>query len=109
MERGRLGEIGRAELWRRWGAGETLSDMSRVLGCSVATVAYERRQRGGFAPAPRRRAARQLRVGEREEVSRGLASACSLRQIARRLGRAPSTGSRGGGRHGGGGERRGGG
>jgi IS30 family transposase len=101
MERGRLGEIGRAELWRRWGAGETLTDISRVLDCSIPTVAYELRQRGGFAPAPRRRAARQLRVGEREEVSRGLASACSLRQIARRLGRAPSTVSREVRRHGG--------
>jgi IS30 family transposase len=101
MERGRLGESGRAELWRRWGAGETLTDISRVLGCSVPSVSNELRQHGGFAPPPRRRAARQLRVGEREEISRGLASACSLRQIARRLGRAPSSVSREVRRHGG--------
>jgi IS30 family transposase len=101
MERGRLGEVERAVLWRRWAAGETLTDISRVLGCSVATVAYELRQRGGFAPVPRRRAARQLRAGEREEISRGLASAASLRQIARRLGRAPSSVSREVRRHGG--------
>jgi IS30 family transposase len=94
MERGRLDEIGRAELWRRWGAGETLTDISRVLDCSVPAVAYELRRRGGFAPVPRRRAVRQLRVGEREEISRGLASSASLRQIALRLGRAPSTVSR---------------
>jgi IS30 family transposase len=101
MERGRLGEIERAELWRRWGAGETLTGISRVLGCSVPTVAHELRRRGGFAPVPRQRAARQLRSVEREEISRGLAGACSLRQIARRLGRAPSTVSREVRRHGG--------
>ncbi len=101
MERVRLDEGRRAELWRRWGAGETLTGIGRVLGCAVTTVAYELRQRGGFAPAPRRRAARQLRPLEREEISRGLASACSLRQIARRLGRAPSTVSREVRRHGG--------
>ncbi len=101
MEPGRLDEIGRAELWRRWGAGETLTGIGRALGCSIPTVARELRQRGGFAPAPRRRAARQLRPLEREEISRGLASACSLRQIARRLGRAPSTVSREVRRHGG--------
>lgn len=100
MERRRLGEIERAELWRRWQAGGTLTDISRVLGCAVTTVAYELRQRGGYAPAPRRRAARQLRALEREEISRGLASAASLRQIARRLGRAPSTVSREVRRHG---------
>ena len=100
MERRRLGEIERAELWRRWQAGGTLTDISRVLGGAVTTVAYELRQRGGYAPAPRRRAARQLRALEREEISRGLASAASLRQIARRLGRAPSTVSREVRRHG---------
>ncbi len=101
MEQGRLGEMGRAELWRRWGMGATLTDISRGLGCSVPTVAHELRRCGGFAPAPRRRAAQQLRAGEREEISRGLASACSLRQIARRLGRAPSSVSREVRRHGG--------
>ena len=32
-----------------------------------------------------------LSLVEREEISRGLAEGCSLRSIARRLGRAPST------------------
>jgi IS30 family transposase len=78
-----------------------LTEISRALGCSVTAVGHELRPRGGFAPALRRRAAQQLRVGEREEISRGLASACSLRQLARRLGRAPSTVSREVRRHGG--------
>jgi IS30 family transposase len=101
MERVRLDEERRAELWRRWGAGETLTEISRGIGCSTPAVFCELRQRGGFAPVPRRRAAQQLRAGEREEISRSLASAVSLRQIARGLGRAPSTVSREVRRHGG--------
>jgi len=50
----------------------------------------------------RRRSQRVLSLTEREEISRGLAEGLSLRTIARRLGRAPSTVSRGVARHGGG-------
>jgi IS30 family transposase len=101
MERIALGESRCAELWRRWRAGETLTEISRGLGCSAATVYQELCWRGGLAPPPRQRAARQLRASEREEISRGLAGAVSLRQMARRLGRAPSTVSREVRRHGG--------
>jgi IS30 family transposase len=43
----------------------------------------------------------QLRLAEREVISRGLVGASSLRQIARRMGRAPSSVSREVRRHGG--------
>ena len=43
---------------------------------------------------PRRRSPLRLSLAEREEISRGLASGESLRGIAARLGRAPSTVSR---------------
>ena len=49
---------------------------------------------GGIAPAPRRRARVALRGDEREEISRGIAAGQSMRQIAQRLGRSPSTVSR---------------
>ena len=49
---------------------------------------------GGIRPAERRRAPMVLSLGEREEISRGLSTRCSLRSIARRLGRSPSTISR---------------
>ena len=49
---------------------------------------------GGISPAPRRGALAALRLGEREEISRGIAVGRSLRQIAQGLGRAPSTVSR---------------
>ena len=46
---------------------------------------------GGVRPARRRRASRCLSLTEREEISRGVAAGESLRQVAGRLGRAPST------------------
>lgn len=101
MERKAFSEAERAELWRRWGAGQALTGISRALGSGPVKVFRELSRQGGFAPRPRRRAARQLRAGEREEISRGLARAVSLRQLARQLGRAPSTVSREVRRHGG--------
>ena len=49
---------------------------------------------GGVRPRPRLRSERVLSLEEREEISRGLAEGVSLREIAARLGRAPSTVSR---------------
>ena len=101
MGRGRLSAGERAELWRRWRAGETLSQISRALGWYPGQVYQELRRRGGFAPVERRRSRRQLSLGEREEISRQLACGASLRAVARRLGRAPSMVSREVRRHGG--------
>jgi IS30 family transposase len=49
---------------------------------------------GGIRPPPRQRSRLALTLAEREEISRGLARNQSLRVIAARLGRAPSTISR---------------
>jgi len=57
--------------------------------------------RGGIPPAARRRSRRALTLGERENISRGIASGSPLREIARRLDRAASTVSREIARHGG--------
>ena len=51
-------------------------------------------QTGGVQRQPPRRAQRCLSMAEREEISRGVAAGQSCRQIAARLGRAPSTVSR---------------
>src|ERR1700686_4641198 len=56
---------------------------------------------GGIAPAARRRSSRVLTLAEREDISRGMASGCSMRVIAQRLSRASSTVSREVGRPGG--------
>jgi IS30 family transposase len=64
-------------------------------------IAYVITRHGGIAPPERRRSHRVLSLGEREEISRGLIAGESLRGIAKRLDRAPSTISREIGRHGG--------
>ncbi len=64
-------------------------------------IAYVIVRHGGIAPAARRRAPRVLSLSEREEISRGLTAGQSIRGIAQRLGRAPSTISREIRRHGG--------
>ena len=58
---------------------------------SIGDYLYEA---GGIRPRPRSRSRIALTVREREEISRGLAAADSLRSIAVRIGRAPSTVSR---------------
>ena len=88
-------------LWSRWQQGEPAVQISAVLGCDKATVTWYVDRAGGFRPRERRRAARSLRLVEREEISRGLAADEGVRAMARRLGRSPSTISRELARHGG--------
>ena len=97
----RLSATDRAALWTRWQRGETLLEISQALGTFKSNVWSEVQRRGGLVPPPRTRAARVLQSAEREEISRGLAAGESLRRIAQRLGRAPSTLSREIRRHGG--------
>lgn len=84
----------KAELWRRWKAGETLSDIGRALGKHAASVFGVVAAKGGFAPVPRSRKSGSLSLIEREEISRGLVEGSSFRQLGRDLGRAVSTISR---------------
>ncbi|MEU5719115.1 helix-turn-helix domain-containing protein [Streptomyces sp. NPDC020403] len=51
-------------------------------------------QSGGVRLAPQARSERHLNGREREEISRGIAAGESARQLAKRLGRSPSTVSR---------------
>ena len=88
-------------LWARWQRGETAVQISDVLGCNRSTVTWVVARTGGWRPRARSRSARALQRPEREEISRGVAAGESLRSVARRLGRAPSTISREIERHGG--------
>jgi IS30 family transposase len=91
----------RAELWRRWREGQSLSEIGRALERRPALVFNTVRRCGGFSPVSRQRSPRHLRMSEREEISRGLSAGWSIRRIAQQLGRAPSTVSREITRHGG--------
>src|SRR5512147_3209106 len=93
----------RAELWERWKNGQCVADIARALERRNKSGVYRvLALNGGIAPAPRRRAARTLRLAEREEISRGIAAGWSMRRIAHGLGRSPSTVSREISRNGGG-------
>jgi hypothetical protein len=89
------------ELWSRWKAGESLSEIGRALGKQPGSIHGVVAANGGYVPAVRRRSARVLTISEQEEISRGLAEGASLRRIAGRLHRAPSSISREVARHGG--------
>jgi IS30 family transposase len=91
------------EVWARWRRGQSLRLIARQLGKRGPSVRAFVLQTGGVQHQPRRRAQRSLSMAEREEISRGVAAGEPCRQIAARLGRAPSTVSRelvrNGGRH----------
>lgn len=82
------------EPWRRWKQGESLSDIARALKKGGGSVFGVLRLRGGIAPTARERSPIALTREEREEISRGLAAGRSMRLIADRIERAPSTVSR---------------
>jgi IS30 family transposase len=90
-----------AEVWERWGRGESLKAIGRVFGKEGGSVFGQLAPYGGIRPRPRRRSPLALTLEEREEISRGVAGGLSMRTIARALSRAPSTVSREIGRNGG--------
>jgi IS30 family transposase len=102
----RFSEAEIVEVWERRAAGELNRSIGRRLGRSGASIRGLIHSAGGVRPGRRVRASGQLLLGEREEISRGVAAGDSLRVIARRLGRAPSTVSRELARNGGRGEYR---
>lgn len=92
----------KAELWDRWKSGQCVADIARALERRNKSGVYRvLALTGGIAPVARRRAPVALAPAEREEISRGIAAGRSIRRIAARLGRAPSTVSREVGRNGG--------
>ena len=84
----------KAEMWDRWQRGESMNAIGRVFDRHSTSIFGLLAPSGGIRPPPRQRSRLALTVAEREEISRGLASDLSLRTIAARLGRSPSTISR---------------
>ena len=88
---GGLSEAGKKELWQRWRAGESISDIAWALQKAPGSIHGMIEATGGFSPPQRRRRRCALTLAEREEVSRGLAAGESLHAIAARLVRSAST------------------
>lgn len=81
----------RAEMWDRWKRGESMSSIGRAFNRESSSVFSVLSPTGGIRPLPRKRSRLSLTLEEREEISRGLSRNISLRTIAAKLGRSPST------------------
>ena len=85
----------KSEIWDRYEAGEYMRPIARAIGRSQWSVRALIAKTGGVRPlVPTEWSDARLSLSEREEISRGIAAGESARQIALRLGRAPSTVSR---------------
>ena len=84
----------REEIWERWRKGESLTSIGRQFGKFSSQVYGYISPYGGIQPPPRKRSRLALTLPEREEISRGIAQELSIREIAERLDRSPSTVSR---------------
>lgn len=87
-------ETQKALMWERWHKGDTLHQIAQLFDRHHPSIQGILSVRGGIAPPPRRRSQLALTLLEREEISRALVAGESIRAIASRLGRAPSTISR---------------
>lgn len=96
-----LSEIEKRDVWSRWKAGQSLHEIGRAFDKPHSCIRSVVLPRGGIPPAARRRSRLALTLAEREDISRGIPSGLSIREIARHLDRAASTVSREISRHGG--------
>ena len=81
-------------MWDRWQRGESLHQIAQLFDRHHSSVRRILAETGGIRPAKRHRSDGVLTLGEREEISRALVAGQSIRCVAARLGRAPSTISR---------------
>jgi IS30 family transposase len=88
-------------MWNRWKLGQSFHEIGRAFDKDHGVIDFLLSQHGGIVPAVRHRSLRTLTLAERENISRGIASGWSLREIAKSLDRAVSTVSREVARHGG--------
>ena len=96
-----LSAIEKRDIWSRWKAGQSLHEIGRAFEKPHSSIRCLLLPRGGIPPLARRRSRLALTLCEREDISRGIASGSSIREIASGLDRAVSTVSREVTRHGG--------
>ena len=87
-------ESQKALMWERWQKGESLQQIAQLFDRNHSSIERILAETGGIRPAQRCRSRLALTLAEREEISRSAAAGQSIRSVARRLGRAPSTISR---------------
>jgi len=81
-------------MWDRWRKGDTIHQIAKLFDRGHSSIQRILSENGGIQPPQRHRAPQALTLAEREEISRSLVCGLSIRSIAARLGRAPSTISR---------------
>jgi len=77
----------KSEIWDRWQCGESMSSIGRLFERASSSIYPLFERTGGIRPPDRTRSRLALTLVDREEISRGLIAECSLRSIARNLGR----------------------
>jgi IS30 family transposase len=87
-------ESQKALMWERWRKGESLQQIAQLFDRNHSSVERILAETGGIRPAQRCRSRLALTLPEREEISRAVVAGHSIRSIAGRLGRVPSTISR---------------
>jgi IS30 family transposase len=86
-----LSEAEEDRIWELRAQGLSERKIGHRLGLAPKTVSDYLARLGGIRPRARRRPERCLSLDEREEISRGIASGDSAREIARTLGRSHTT------------------
>ena len=75
----------KAELWKRWKAGQSLNEIGRALGKDHVVVHFVLARHGGIAPPTRRRSRRVLTLAEREDISSPWRPICRFTSAIRRV------------------------
>lgn len=81
----------RALMWERYQKGSSLNDIARLFERHHSSVSRIIGESGGIRPNDKQRAKNHLTLDEREEISRGISACLSMRAIASKLDRPPST------------------
>jgi IS30 family transposase len=87
-------ETDKALMWDRWQKGESLQTIAQLFNRNHSSIAGVLSRTGGIRPPKRSRSEFALSLSEREEISRGIVAGHSIRSIAVKLNRSPSTVSR---------------
>jgi len=89
-----LSNTEKLKIWRLWREGKTLSELGLTVDRHAGSIFGVLKLKEGISPVQRKRRKSFLSLEEREDISRGLASTLSIREIARRIEKSPSTVSR---------------